>query len=100
MEVDDLEEEPKSREGAVRVWMQYLRLGSSKWQLIRLFSLVFISQIVISSADFYLTFWTERESLRSDGVLNVDTRMMDLTVYGGFLCLIVIVSFVFLTYIS
>lgn len=71
--------------------MQYLRSGSSVWKLLWLLAIMLISQVVISRADFYLAYWTEREDLRFIGNLNEKSRFMDLVVYGILLLLVICV---------
>lgn len=87
-----MDEEQTTTEGATRVWLQYLRSGSTLWQLLYLLLLYVVSQIAISVADFYLIFWTAREDQRIVGDLNDQTRVADLVVYTGVLGLVIMVS--------
>lgn len=87
------DEERNSTDGAVRIWIQYLRSGSSLWQLFWVVALLVISQIVMIRVDFYLAYWTSREELRLEGILGDDSRTTDLIVYAIILGLVVVVRY-------
>lgn len=50
--------------------------------------------MVISRTDFYLIYWTEREEERMNGIIDDQSKNMDLIVYGIILLLLVVVSII------
>lgn len=87
-----MQNEATGNESILIVWWHYLRSGSSIAQLFYLASIVIISQATITRTDFYLIYWTHREELRQNGVLENETMEVDLVIFGVLLLFVTVVS--------
>lgn len=90
-EAQEIQEEKSDNGSVLLVWWRYLRAGSNLGQLFYVVSVIILSQVVITNTDFYLIFWTNRESLRLTGDLEINTKFQDLAIFAGLLVLLILV---------
>ena len=81
---DDPDAEEQADGGvSLRVWRKYFSAGGSFSVLMLTTFVMIFSQVVVSSNDYFVNFWTQQEEIKSNGKDALLTTSQCLYIYGA-----------------